>query len=234
MTILSDNKTYGEKMKTILTLRHEPVAVRLIRENEEPPKLPAAEKQLSHCQAVMSASKGNAFVLMSDMQECKVGSSALGMCATPDKVRSGEFHFGMGAHDTVGATEKMIAARTEIKFKVKGAAYAPLSKANFVPDVVIIEDIPERIYWFVPLSTAEKGGRAQFSTAPFQAACVDCLTVPMATGSVNMSIGCFGCRKRTDIAKDEMLAGIPYSLIPGMVKTLDKYKDGIMTKAKRD
>jgi len=234
MTMLEKNKEYGDKLKTILNLRREPAAVRLIRDGEEPPNYPAADKQMSHCQAVASAVGGNAFILMHDMQECKVGSSALGMAATPDKVRSGEFHYGIGAHDTVDATEKMIAARSEVSFKVKGAVYAPLSKADFEPDVVIVEDIPERIYWFVPLSTAKEGGRADFSTAPFQAACVDCVAVPMATGKINVSFGCFGCRKRTDIRNDELLIGIPYSMIPGMVKTLDKYKDGIMAKAKRD
>jgi len=234
MSFLEKNKEYGDKLKTILKLRHEPAAVRLIREDEEPPNYPAPEKQMSHCQAVASALEGNALLLMNDMQECKVGSSALGMATTPDKVRTGEFHFGIGAHDTVEATEKMIAARSEVGFKAKGAVYAPLSKADFEPDVVIVEDIPERIYWFFPLSTAEKGGRINLSTAPFQASCVDCMAVPMATGSINVSFGCFGCRKRTSIQSDELLIGIPYSLIPAMSKTLDKYKDGIMTKAKRD
>ena len=84
------------------------------------------------------------------------------------------------------------------------------------------------------MSTAEKGGRAYYSTAPFQAACVDTTAVPMETGKPNISIGCFGCRKRTDIKADEMLIGIPYKLIPEMSKTLDVYKDGILTKAKRD
>ena len=234
MSTLEKNKEYGDKLKTILKLRREPAAVRLIRENEDAPNYPAPSEQMSHCQAVAKAANGDAFLLMKEMQECKVGASALGMAATPDKVRSGEFHFGIGAHDTVDATERMIAARSEVNFRTKGAVYAPLSKADFVPDVVIVEDIPERIYWFIPLSTAEKGGRVNFSTAPFQASCVDCMAVPMATGTINVSFGCFGCRKRTDIRNDELLMGIPYAMIPDMVKRLDKYKDGIMTKAKRD
>jgi len=232
--MLEKNKEYGDKLKAILMLRHEPAAVRLIREDEDPPKYPETDKQMSHCQAVASATKGNALLVMKEMQECKVGSSALGMANTPDKVRSGEFHFGIGAHDTVGATEKMIAARSEVGFKAKGAVYSPLSKADFEPDVVIIEDIPERIYWFIPLSTAKEGGRVNLSTAPFQAACVDCIAVPMVSGSINISLGCFGCRKRTDIQSDEMLMGIPYSKIPEMIKTLERYKGGIMTKAKRE
>ena len=231
---ISRNAEYNNSFKEILGLRYDPVAVRLIRENEEFPDYEVPEKQMSHCQAVMSAKNGSAFNLPTNMQECKVGASALGMVETPEKVKSGEFHFGIGAHDTVEATAAMIAARSEVPFKTKGVAYAPLKKTKFEPDVVIFADIPERIYWFVPLFTAEKGGRIQFSTAPFQAACVDDLAVPMATGTPNISLGCFGCRKRTEIKKDEMMLGVPWKLIPDMVKRLDRYKDGILTKAKRE
>ena len=232
--ILARNKKFGDRFKKILDLRYEPVAIRLIRENEEFPDYELPEKQMSHCQAVMAAKNGNAFNMPLSMQECKVGASSLGMCDTPEKVRNGEFHFGIGAHDTVEATAAMIAARSEIPFRTMGATYAPLSKATFEPDVVIFEDIPERLYWFVPLFTAEKGGRINFSTAPFQAACVDTTAIPMMTGKPNMSLGCFGCRKRTDIQKDELLMGVPWELVPDMVKHLDKYKDGMLTKAKRD
>ena len=33
---------------------------------------------------------------------------------------------------------------------------------------------------------------------------------------------------------DELAAGIPYAMIPGFVDHLNKYKDGVMTKAKRE
>ena len=105
---------------------------------------------------------------------------------------------------------------------------------SFEPDVVTIEDIPERCYWVVPLSTAVEGGRAEFSTSPFQCACEDITAMPIVTGKPNISLGCFGCRKKTDMAADEMAVGIPYSLIPGFVEHLRKYETGVMTKAKRD
>jgi Uncharacterized protein conserved in archaea len=233
MSTVAKNKEYGDKFKELLGLRHEPVAVRLMRKNDKT-NLPLAEKQLSHCQAVSEARSGKMFMMPADLHGCNVGASALGIVETPDKVRSGEFHFAIGAHETQGATEKMIADRTALKKGATGTAYAPLSKADFEPDVVIVEDIPERVYWFMAMSTAEKGGRASYSTAPFQAACVDTTAIPIETGRPNISIGCFGCRKRTDIKADEMLIGIPYKLIPEMSKTLEMYKDGILTKAKRD
>ena len=233
MTMLEKNKEYGKRFKDLLKLRHEPVAVRVIRENEKY-NIPLAEKQLSHCQAVDAAKTGKVFMMSADLHGCNVGASALGIVETPEKVGSGEFHFMIGAHKTQAATEKMISERTVMPSKTVGTLYAPLSKADFEPDVVIIEDIPERVYWFMAMSTFEKGGRATFSTAPFQAMCVDAFTVPMKTKQPNISIGCFGCRKRTDIKPDEMIIGVPYEMVPKMNKILDTYKDGILTKAKRD
>jgi len=230
---LKRNAEYGNAFRTILKLRYEPVAVRMIRSDETVPEH-GSKEQMSYCQAVAAARHGRTVVFTNDVSACNVGASALGMTATPEKVASGEFHYNIGAHDTQEATAKMIASRAELDFGTKGAIIAPLAEADFEPDVMIIEDIPERVYWFVPLSTAEQGGRAHFSTAPFQAACVDATAVPMTSGIVNISIGCFGCRKRTDIKKDEMLIGIPWELVPKMRVTLDRYKNGILTKAKRE
>lgn len=232
---LERNKVYAEAFREILDLRYEPVAVRMIRQGETAPEgYERPQKQMSYCQAVDAAKNGSALLFTEDVSGCNVGASALGLVLTPEKVRSGEFHYNVGAHNDQEAVAKMIEARAELGFKTDGAIVAPLSKADFDPDVVIFEDIPERIYWFVPLSTAAEGGRAYFSTAPFQAACVDTTAVPMNTGMPNISLGCFGCRKRTDIKKDELMIGVPWKLIPDMVGTLGRYKDGIMTRSKRD
>ena len=163
-----------------------------------------------------------------------VGCSALNMTATPEKVASGDFHAGIGMHDSAAAAGKMISDRMVVPFENEGEIVCPLKDADFVPDVVTIEDIPERVYWIVPLSTAKDGGRVQFSTSPFQCACEDITAVPICTGKPNISLGCFGCRKKTSMAADEMAAGIPYDMIPDFVEHLRKYETGVMTKAKRD
>lgn len=232
--ILKINAGYSEKLKSILELRAEPVAIKLIRDGESYPgagTLP--ESQMSHCQAVFRARHGECIRLPFDRHSCHIGASALGMVPTSDKVASGEFHAGMGMHDSVEAAGRMISERIVIPYKTAGEVVCPLKDADFVPDVVAIADIPERIYWIIPLMTAEKGGRAVFSSSPFQCACEDVTVIPMTTGSPNISLGCFGCRKKTDMAKDEIACGIPYSLMPGYIAHLDKYAVGVLTKAKR-
>jgi len=233
--ILKTNAEYAEKMKSILKLRYEPVAVKLIKEGEKYPNgatIPAA--QLSHCQAVFRAKKGECISIPFEMTNCHVGAAVLGMTETPEKVASGEFHAGTGIHDSVAAAARMIEERIVIPYKTVGEVVCPLKNADFVPDAVIIIDIPERVYWIVAMMSAEKGERAEFSTAPFQCACEDVTAFPIMSGSPNISLGCFGCRKKTDMLSDEMACGMPYGLINGYVSRLERYSEGPISKAKRD
>ena len=233
--ILGKNQEYAEVMKSVLKLRGEPVAIRLIREGEDyPAGYSEPEGQISHCQAVFRARGGESFKLPLSSENCMVGASAMNMAPTSEKVASGEFHAGLGIHDSADAAGKMISERMIPDFKSVGEVVCPLKDADFIPDVVTMEDIPERIYWIVPLATASQGGRVTFTTSPFQCACEDIVSVPICTGKPNISLGCFGCRKKTDMKSDELACGIPYSMIPDFVEHLRKYESGIMTKAKRD
>ena len=233
--ILDQNREYAQVMKDVMKLRYEPVAIKLVREDEEFPEgYEEPAEQQSHCQSIFRAKDGKAFKMPLACHNCMVGASALNLIDTSEKIASGEFHAGIGMHDSAAAASKMIGDRMIVPFRSKGDVVCPLKDANFVPDIVAIDDIPERVYWIVPLTTAEKGGRMEFSTSPFQCACEDVVAVPMCTGKPNISLGCFGCRKKTDMKPDEVAAGIPYAMIPGFVEHLKKYKDGVMTKAKRD
>ncbi|MCQ2056168.1 MAG: DUF169 domain-containing protein [archaeon] len=232
---MNDNEIYAEKLRTILKLRHEPVAIKLVKKEEDYPcGYDIPEAQMSHCQAVLSAKNGKCFKLPLKMQGCNVGAACLNMIKNPEKVKSGEFHANIGIHESPIGAKNMIDARTDIPYETQGEIVCPLKSATFVPDVVAIVDIPERIYWFGGLFTYKDGGRVQYSTAPFQCACEDLTAIPIVTGKPNISLGCFGCRKKTDMKSDEMAIGIPFSLVPTMVTTLEIYQNGVFCKAKRD
>ncbi|HII99952.1 MAG TPA: DUF169 domain-containing protein [Candidatus Methanomethylophilaceae archaeon] len=230
-----DNREIAEKLKEALRLRYEPVAVTLVREGEEPPdgyKIP--DKQMSHCQSVMAAARGEKFLLPSDMHSCKNGASALGMTEVPAKTASGDFYHSAGMFKNPEAAKRMVDQRSTVPFKVTHTAVGPLKDADRKPDVVIIEDIPERIYWVIPMALYHEGGRVDFNTAPYNACCVDVVARPLTTGRINISLGCFGCRKRTELRPEEMLVGIPFDEIPRMMDALENLSTGIMTKAVRD
>ena len=233
--ILSKNKEFAEKFKKIIGLRHEPVAVKLIKKGEAYPEgYSCPENQMSHCQAVFAAKNGNSLKMPLSSQGCMVGAATLGMTEKSEKLKSGEFHLGIGIHETDKSAAEMVSTVLDINYEVDGEVVCPLKDANFEPDVVIIVDIPERIYWFESLHLRSGGGRLSYVTAPFQCACADITAYPIMKDQPNISIGCFGCRKKTDMKADEMAIGVPYHEFEPMSKAIDVYAEGVLTKAKRD
>lgn len=233
-SFLEINGVYAEKMKRALRLRYEPVAVKLIGEGEEYPACcETPDEQMSHCQAMFRAKDGACLCMPVDRHNCHVGSSALNMKEAPEKVVNGEYHAALGIHESPAAAARMISERVLPRACV-GEVVCPLSKADFEPDVVVLIDIAERIYWLSAMATAAEGGRVSYSTSPFQCTCEDLVSMPMVTGKPNISLGCYGCRRKTDMKAEELGCGIPYSEIPAYVERLERFEAGIMVKSKRD
>jgi uncharacterized protein (DUF169 family) len=233
--LIMDYAETSKKLVDILGLKHEPVAVTLIMKGMKyPDGYAVADKPLRHCQSLSRAKKGELLVVPADKQACPVGGSALGLVPVPDKVKAGEFHFGMGMYGSTEAAAKTIACRPHLETgSVIATAVSPLSKAKIAPDVVIIYGQPEQVFWMIPAaSTFSMGGRITVEMAAVSAACVDSTVVPYLTGKVNISLGCFGCRKTTDIGSDEMLIGIPIGKLPEIVHAVEKMGAGPIPKSR--
>jgi len=230
-----DYTQLAEKLVKFLDLKYEPVAVKVIKKGEPIPEgYHEPEKNLRHCQSIMKARKGESFVIPAGKHACVVGASSLGLIPTPEKVVLGEFHHNLGMFDSVEAAAGMISKRPAFEPESRIATVVgPLKDAKVEPDVVILVDRPETIYWIIPASTYYKGGRVNFSSAAFQATCADTTILPSLTGEINVSLGCFGCRKATDIENDEMLIGIPFNKLEEIVNALEKLYEGPMPKARQ-
>lgn len=230
-----DYTQLSEKLVKFLGLKYEPVAVRVIKKGEPIPEgYNEPDKNLRHCQSIMQARKGESFIIPANKHACVVGASSLGIIPVPEKVASGEFHHNLGMFDSVEAAAAMIAKRPAFEPESRIATVVgPLKDAKVEPDVVVLVDKPETIYWIIPASTYCKGGRVNFSSAAFQATCADTTILPTLTGEINVSLGCFGCRKATDIENDEMLMGIPFNKLEEIVNALEKLYEGPLPKARK-
>ena len=216
------NAELSEKLIKILELRYEPVAVKLIKKGQKIPEgFTEPANNIRHCQSIMRARNGESFIMPAEKHACVVGASSLGLVPIPPKVKSGEFHTNLAMFECTDAAANMISERFELE---EGSTIAtvvgPLKDFEFEPDVVVLVDVPETLYWLIPAATFFEGGRQAFSTAAFQATCVDSTLIPLLTGKMNMSLGCFGCRRSTDIKNEEMIAGIPYVNLEKMVEAL--------------
>lgn len=219
-----------------LGLQTEPVAITLIKKGKPLPEgYTVPEKPIRHCQAIMRARKGEMLAVPADKQACPVGGSALGIVPLPEKVKAGEFHHSMGMYETTEAAAKTISVRPQLEpMSNEATALAPLSKATLEPDVVVVVGIPEQVFWLVPAaSTFSMGGRITVEMASVQATCADSTVVPMKTGNMNLSLGCFGCRKTSDIKPEEMLVGIPRQRLAETVKALQAMAQGPIPKSRQ-
>jgi len=218
----------SKKLVSILGLKNEPVAVKLFRKGEPlPSEYPRPEKNVRHCQSIMRARKGECLLVPSDKHACPVGASALGLMPIPEKVAEGKFHYSLGMYESEEAAKHTMEVRPALEPEsMEATLVCPLSKARFDPDVVVVVGTPEQLYWLMPAAaTFSKGGRVNISTASFQASCADSTILPFTTGDPNLSLGCFGCRKATDIAPEEMLMGLPGSSLEQIVKILEKLNE---------
>ncbi|MEM0449560.1 MAG: DUF169 domain-containing protein [Methanomassiliicoccales archaeon] len=231
-----DCKELSKLLVESLGLSTEPVAITLIKKGQQLPegyKIP--ETPIRHCQAIMRARKGEKLTVPADKQACPVGGSALGIVPLPEKVKAGEFHHNMGMYETPEAAAKTISIRPQLEPLSNAAtALAPLSQATLNPDVVVVVGLPEQIFWLVPAaSTFSMGGRITVEMASVQATCADSTVVPIKTGNINISLGCFGCRKTTDIKPEEMLVGIPRQRLTEVAKALKQFSAGPIPKSRQ-
>jgi len=224
---LTDYAKCSQVIKEVLELKSEPVAVTLIKKGESLPEgYQVPEKNIRHCQSIMRARRGEKLLLTGEKHACPVGGSALGILPIPDKVRSGEFHFNIGMFENIAAAKKMIDERPQLDLgSIIATAVSPLSTTQIEPDVVIVTGTPEQMYWLLPVADRFKeGGKVLVELEPFQASCAYSTVYPYLHDSMALSIGCYGCRKSTDLEPSEMLVGIPASKLEEVVEALQRIK----------
>jgi len=229
-----DNSKASSRFRELLKLRWSPVAVRLIKNNEDLNDIPELSPQrIRYCQLLMKAKKGEGATLTRENISCPAAAAALGLSPLPEKISSGEMLETMGLFTARKAAATTMAQMPRLQQgKIKAVAAAPLEKAKFTPDIVIIEDQPEKIMWINLAAIHETGGRLSFNSAVFQACCVDVTVVPYLTRSVNISLGCYGCRDATDIADDECLVGIPIERLDGILGSIEALSKKAMLHAR--
>ena len=220
-----DYAEISRKMVEILGLKYEPVAVTLIKKGQPlPTGFPEPEKNIRHCQSIMRARKGECLLVPASKHACPVGASALGLVPTPEKVASGQYHYALGMYRSEEAAKHFIDVRPALEPEGLAATLVcPLSKVKSPPDVIIVTGVPEQIYWILPAAfTYDQGGRVTIETASFQATCADSTILPYLTGIPNISLGCYGCRKATDLAPEEMLLGFRADALERTMSVLEE------------
>ena len=213
----------GARLVEILGLAGSPVGVRFLGADDDLPTGAATLKGHRYCQALMKARSGQDVVLDAEGIACPAAASAFGFKPLPPGLESGKglMGFGIVADEAVG--RKMFEGMSRLEpGSVKALHIFPLDKADYTPEVVVVEDQVEKLMWLALAYLRSTGGeRIESSTAVLQATCVDCTVIPYLENRMNLSYGCYGCRDATDISSDETVLGFPATVLSEIVANLE-------------
>lgn len=230
-----NNEKLAETLKSALSLRWSPVAVRLMRPGEKIPAgvvEPAA--RIRHCQSITAARRGNCMYIPPRRHACPDGAGIMGLTAMSAKLRSGDLYLLFKKLPNIDCARKMIATRPEFAAGSFAATLvAPLEKAPFEPDVVIFTMWPEQAMWLCCASTYGSGERQVFHTSGYNSACADLTVQVMQSQKMNISFGCYGARASSDIEDFEVYVSVPYGQLAGLCASLEKLSAKSIPEARR-
>jgi len=206
---IENNQYFSEKLIEKLDLKSSPVAIKLIINEEDIPEgIEKTNKKERHCQMVKDASKGEMFYSLSEEQTCKGGSAALGLEDFPEKITTGEFYYKLGRFKTVGSGKRTMDRIPKIDLRLHAIAYAPLEKATFQPDIIILIANPKQGMLISKAIVYTLGGRVEANFAGIQSVCADAVAGPFMTKNPNITLACSGSRAHAKVADDELIIGL--------------------------
>ena len=197
------------KLKDLLGLEKSPVAIKLVlREDDLPEGVDKIEKPARHCEMVQMAAGGEAFYATAEAQACKGGADALGIDEAPQKVRTGEFYYNLGRFASFASAKRTFDEIPSIDLKFYAAVYAPLEKATFDPDVIVIICNPAQAMKISQALVYTLGGRVEADFSGIQSLCADAVAGPYMRKRPNITMGCSGSRQYAGVRDDELIVGL--------------------------
>ncbi|MEL1136007.1 DUF169 domain-containing protein [Desulfitobacterium sp. THU1] len=220
-------KELNKIFKEALSLRWDPVAVRMMRNGEErPPQMIEPPVPLRHCQSIITARRGNCLYMPPRSHACPDGTGVLGLVEMSPKLRSGDLYLLFKKMPNIETARKMISTRPEFEVgNYEATLVAPLPKATFDPDVVIFTLWPEQAMWLCCAQTYATGQRQNFKTSGFNSACADLIVQTMNSEEMNISFGCYGARASSEIDDFELYLSIPTALLEPIAQALLKLSE---------
>ncbi|HJJ29544.1 MAG TPA: DUF169 domain-containing protein [Methanocorpusculum sp.] len=207
---MTDYAQISATLKEALHLTGSPVAIKLVSSPDKIPEgIQEIEETVRHCRMVSLAREGKVFYATDSKQQCGGGAWVLGLREIGPSMKSGEHYLKLGKYSSLGASKRTVYNVPALPHETYAVVYAPLEKANFVPDVVIIFAKPFSMLKLAQSTLFRLGGRIYPEFSGIQSICSDATAYVILNGEPNFSLGCDGSRKFSGIADDEMVAGLP-------------------------
>ncbi|MDY0387594.1 MAG: DUF169 domain-containing protein [Methanolobus sp.] len=215
-------QSLGKELRDILQMTTSPVAVHLVQADEEiPAGIPQIDEKTRHCQMVDKVRRlGAQFYSLLDNQMCKGGAAVMGLTEMSPKLKNGEFYYNLNHFHSIDSAKATMEKVPMVPANsIKAIVYAPLEKAIFMPDVILIIAKPKQVMELSQALLHKSGGRVNAGFAGKQSVCADAVAYPYISGEAGVTIGCSGSRKYTEIQDEEMIMSIPVAMLPDLIES---------------
>ncbi len=218
----------AKKFQDLLGLELPPVGVKLVKSKEEIPEgITELEEGTRHCEMVQIARRdGKSFYAPVEKHTCKGGAYAIGVLHNaPEPLKTGKLYYKLGNFATEEGAVKTVGAIPKVEEPQYASVYAPLDKANFTPDSIVVITTPKKGLRLTQALLYTNGGRFQCDFAGIQSLCADAVAAVKVRGVSNATLGCNGSRKYAEIKDEEMVFAFPADELENIVKALEHFKE---------
>ncbi|HMK53564.1 MAG TPA: DUF169 domain-containing protein [Methanobacteriaceae archaeon] len=210
----------GEKLKKILKLNREPVAIKW--SFKEPKKIPREDEKSRFCRKIEKAMHGEIFYSNLEDELCMGGARYSGLgdeSNYPASLRSGNFLVAAGVYKNIPAVQRSWQNNLCIPNDIfQSVIFAPLVKAEFEPDVVLIVGNARQGMEILHANAYDTGSHALGAdSGPI---CSSMAAIPYLTGKVTYGFADIGARRNTELYDDEIMVSIPASELERIVSNL--------------
>jgi uncharacterized protein (DUF169 family) len=211
---------WSDRLKRELNLDTDPVAVTFA--GPQAPGGSSTKEKISVCQALKRASDGEAVVITRETCGCPGGLVSLGLGQTSPQGKEKLADFLINK-EKVYCSRAVLHRSQQTVLPPLGVgsqvSFAPLSKADGLPDVVVFIGKPGSLHHLISFAGYWEGGsmKAELSGP----ACRTGVTYPVVTGEIGLSLLDFGARRLAGFPENHLLVAIPMHGMIGVMSALD-------------
>ena len=212
----------GEKLKDILRLENEPVAIKW--SVREPRNIEKENEKSRFCRKLEKAMHGEIFYATSEEEECMGGSRYSGLKDKrefPANMQSGSFLVPRGVYKNICAVQRSWRDNLNVEPGIfKAVIFAPLTKADFDPDVIFVVCKANQGMEILHANAYDSG--AHGLGADSGPICSSMAAMPYLTGKVTYGFGDVGSRQYTNLNPEDIMVSIPASELSRIVSNLEE------------
>ncbi len=215
----------GEKLKEILKLEREPVAIKW--SVREPKNIKKEEGKSRFCTKLDKAANGEIFYSTVAEEECMGGMRYSGMKdqkELPKNMQSGAFLVPAGVYKSIPAVQRSWQNNIPIESGIFDAViFSPLTKADFDPDLIFLVCNSEQAMMVLHANAYDSGSHGLGAdSGPI---CSSMASVPYLTGKVTYGFGDIGSRNNMNLKPEDVMVTIPAADLNRIVENLNEMKN---------